>query len=181
MKNNFIIAYEFTNALEGGYVNDRTDRGGETFNGISRNNFPNWGGWKIIDSYKGRSGFPMILERVGALQDLHKQFFYKEFWKKIKGDYLPYDIAIKVYDMAVNLGVKTAVKILQRATNVIRKTQITTDGIIGNQTINAVQDCREDVLLKLLNILQGMRYVNIIESNHSQKKFINGWIANRIS
>ena len=37
---------------EGGYVDDRDDRGGETYRGISRNNFPDWKGWKKIDGFK---------------------------------------------------------------------------------------------------------------------------------
>jgi lysozyme family protein len=47
---------------EGGYANDPSDRGGETYKGISRNNFPNWKGWKLIDLHKLHVGFPQNLE-----------------------------------------------------------------------------------------------------------------------
>lgn len=39
----------------------------------------------------------------------------------------------------------------------------------------------EKVLLSVLNIMQGQRYIEICERNKSQEQFFYGWIANRIS
>lgn len=39
----------------------------------------------------------------------------------------------------------------------------------------------EKVLLHVLNIMQGQRYIEICERNPSQKQFFYGWIANRVS
>ena len=38
----------------------------------------------------------------------------------------------------------------------------------------------EKTLLKVLNILQGNRYIEICERNPSQEQFFFGWIANRV-
>ena len=37
--------------FEGGYVNDKDDKGGETFMGITRKNHPNLKMWDIVDKY----------------------------------------------------------------------------------------------------------------------------------
>ena len=37
--------------VEGGYVNDKDDKGGETFMGITRKNHPTAAVWEIIDEY----------------------------------------------------------------------------------------------------------------------------------
>lgn len=39
----------------------------------------------------------------------------------------------------------------------------------------------EKVLVRVLNIMQGQRYIEICERNPSQEQFFYGWIANRIS
>ncbi|MBW1801582.1 MAG: hypothetical protein JRJ85_12745, partial [Deltaproteobacteria bacterium] len=41
----FDEAFEKTTAIEGGYVFDPDDAGGETYKGISRRFNPSWGGW----------------------------------------------------------------------------------------------------------------------------------------
>ena len=50
----FNIAYAKTGHAEGGYANNPDDSGGETVQGISRNNFPKWRGWMIVDLEKGK-------------------------------------------------------------------------------------------------------------------------------
>lgn len=62
---NFDEAYKRTNGFEGGYVNDKSDLGGETYKGVARKIHKNWAGWAIVDSYKGKSGFPGVLDKDG--------------------------------------------------------------------------------------------------------------------
>lgn len=54
-------------AMEGGYVNDPNDRGGETYKGVARNANPGWPGWKIIDQLK-RRGFVTAAQINAALK-----------------------------------------------------------------------------------------------------------------
>ncbi|AIL77899.1 peptidoglycan-binding protein [Acinetobacter baumannii] len=37
------------------------------------------------------------------------------------------------------------------------------------------------VLVRVLNIMQGQRYIEICERNPTQEQFFYGWIANRVS
>ncbi|MGQ0440576.1 putative peptidoglycan-binding domain-containing protein [Bacillus sp. B-TM1] len=39
----------------------------------------------------------------------------------------------------------------------------------------------EKVMLKILNIMQGQRYIEICERNPTQEQFFYGWISNRIA
>ncbi|WP_394871991.1 putative peptidoglycan-binding domain-containing protein [Acinetobacter pittii] len=38
----------------------------------------------------------------------------------------------------------------------------------------------EKVLVRVLNIMQGQRYIEICERNPKQEQFFYGWIANRV-
>ncbi|HBF18469.1 MAG TPA: hypothetical protein DDW81_00145 [Cryomorphaceae bacterium] len=48
----FEWAYRHTSNKEGGYVNDPSDYGRETYRGISRRWHPYWEGWKIVDEVR---------------------------------------------------------------------------------------------------------------------------------
>ena len=84
---------------EGGYSNDPADPGGETNWGISKRSYPN------IDIKN--------LTRDGA-----KQIYRRDFWDRIHGERLHDGVAFQVFDFAVNSGIETAVRYLQRALRV---------------------------------------------------------------
>lgn len=189
MNNNFLKAYQETNGHEGFWSNHKNDRGGETWKGIARNFHPKWRGWVIIESYKKKVGFPSILSRVSELNVLHQQFFYDEFWKRIKLDAvadIDQNIAMKLYDIGVNMGTSVPSKMLQRALNLTNRNgrdyaDIAVDGDIGNASLYALRYNRDKkVLFKVIDNLQGYRYIEIAEKNKTQEDFINGWFANRI-
>lgn len=107
---------------EGGYVNDPTDSGGETYKGISRKNWPKWTGWAFVDQAKTK-GWPLgnekfdndvkshILSKISGLNDSVIAFYKREFWDKIGGDMIASQtIANNLVDAAVNEGIRPAVK-----------------------------------------------------------------------
>lgn len=62
------------------------------------------------------------------------------------------------------------------------------DGVYGSNTLGALKTYLvkrgkegEKVLVRVLNIMQGQRYIEIYERNPSQEQFFFGWIANRVS
>jgi hypothetical protein len=71
----FNISYSITMGNEGPYDNDPTDVGGETYWGIARKYHPDWDGWKIIDSYKTKPGFPGNLKDNQSLKDSAKSLY----------------------------------------------------------------------------------------------------------
>ncbi|MCT4637290.1 MAG: hypothetical protein N4A72_06245 [Bacteroidales bacterium] len=176
---NFEIAYSETSMIEGGYVNDPEDNGKETYRGVSRKYHPNWKGWAIVDSYKPLKRGVFIND--SALDTLVFEFYRTEFWDKLKcGQINSQDIADELYDTAVNMGVKPAVKILQEAINLLIPGDIKVDGIIGVQTLRTVKFIEKSIgkmaLLKTMNGLQFMKYVQICEQTPSQEKFFRGWL-----
>lgn len=123
---NFDRAFEELIGHEGDYVNDPRDPGGETKYGISKRSYPN-------EDIKN-----MTLARA-------KSIYKRDFWDKVRGDELPYDVAFNLFDGAVNSGVSQAVKWLQRSVFV------TDDGKFGPRTMEAVLNSNPDRLVARFN------------------------------
>ena len=116
------------------------------------------------------------------------QAFYKAaYWDRFDGDALPDQaVANELYDTAVNMGVRRAVRFLQSSLNMLNRNQIDYEDLIVDgwfgaktlQTLNALmkkdRDCT--ALVKLMNIQQGARYVEIMAGDTSQERFARGWI-----
>jgi len=113
MKTDWDDAIAFVLAQEGGYVNDPNDPGGETNFGISKKAFP-------------------TLDIKNLTVEHAKTLYRHHYWDACQCDKLPRAIAIGLFDSAVNQGVGTAIKILQRALG-----GLTVDGVIGPKTIAA--------------------------------------------
>lgn len=112
----FLPAYKKTGGFEGGYVNDPTDRGGETYCGISRKFHPSWEGWLKLKSFMPMKKGQIIHD--SEIEGLVKSFYKREFWDRIKGDQIDdQEFAEKLYDRAVNFGVKEAIRQTQKALN----------------------------------------------------------------
>jgi len=168
----FEICFNKTITLEGGYVlhNIKGDTGGMTYAGISSVHHPTWPGWAHLNSDQN------------ILELLVKDFYESEFWDKIRGnDIISNKIAFQIYDFAVNAGIRTSVKIAQRIIN----TDI--DGIIGNKTIEALNNYNEDLFELKFSLLKVFRYKDICLRDKrrnddfviSNLKFLCGWI-NRV-
>ena len=96
---------------EGGYVNDPSDNGGETYRGIARKFWPSWGGWSVIDQAKKTPNWKAGLKNNSTLNEMVVIFYRTNFWVKIGGDYIKdQDIAYMLVDTAVLEGIKPAIK-----------------------------------------------------------------------
>ena len=183
----FEQSYAITSAHEGGYANDPLDRGGETYRGIARVHHPDWTGWQRIDAARRRAGFPARLDADAELQAAVSAFYKANFWDRFEGDRLPdQTVADELYDTAVNMGVRRAVRFLQSSLNLLNRDQrdfadLIVDGWFGTKTLDALaalldKDGSSDALVKLMNIQQGARYVEIMVGDPSQERFARGWI-----
>lgn len=165
---------------EGGYVNDPTDRGGETNYGIT------------IATAKAY-GY------VGKMKDLSletaRAIYLQNYWTKPKFnlvDAVSPSIAEELLDTGVNCGTGFAKPLLQKALNLLNQNgtlfaDLDADGIYGDKTIKALKtylDKRgkegELVLLRILNTYQANRYISLAEKNPTQEKFVYGWFLNRV-
>lgn len=175
---------------EGGYSNDPVDRGGETYMGISRVHFPSWRGWFFIDEYsrnkKTAADLRVKLKKDADLTVAVWDFYRDHFWNRFQGDVIPDEcIALELMDIAVNMGVHRAVLILQKALNVLNRNElaysdIVEDGGIGPATLRALRQFlsidSSALLCKVMNIMQGARYLEIMRKSSSQERFARGWL-----
>jgi lysozyme family protein len=184
---NFLESHKVVMVHEGGYANHPADKGGETYKGVARKFHPNWDGWSIVDKYKGLPNFENKLNEDRALQSKVLSFYKEVFWDALKLDLVENEaIALELYDTSVNMGQSIGAKFLQTALNVSNKNgksypDLTKDGKIGPKTIAALNkhENQKD-LLKVLNVLQGARYIDIMERDPSQEVFFRSWF-NRVS
>lgn len=160
----FEDAYAKTREHEGGYANDPDDVGGETYKGISRVFNPSWDGWAIVDRYRSHSSFPDTLDFDKELQEKVRVFFKAKYFDTFRGDDMPKELAMEMFDTAVNLGEGRAVTYLQTALNCLNKNgklwlDLVDDGDYGNATHTILQIALKKgclkIIIKIINVLQG--------------------------
>ena len=163
--------------VEGGYVNDPSDSGGET----------NFG---ITVAVARQFGY------VGAMRNMPRStafdIYSAKYWDAVKGDdlaKLSELVAEEVVDTSVNMGPGRAGKFLQRSLNVLNNRgslylDLTVDGAIGNATISALRAYLngrgEETLVTALNCLQGAYYITLAERREKDERFVYGWVKNRV-
>jgi lysozyme family protein len=170
-------------AHEGGYANHVNDTGGETWKGIARKKHPDWPGWVLVDKAK-QGDFPANLHSIAGLQDLVESFYKVKFWDHLKLDQVNNQkIANELFDTSVNMGQGVAALFLQRSLNVSNRNgkdypDLQVDGNIGPVTITTLNGHpRQEQVYKLLNALQGAKYIGICEANPSQEIFLTSWLS----
>jgi lysozyme family protein len=145
------IAFSWVISTEGGYSNIAADCGGETLYGLSRRAYPS-------------------LNFNTLTLDKAKCIYYRDYWRICRCDELPNVLAIAVFDAAVNHGPFLAIEMLQRA---IRTKP---DGIIGPNTLAAIDRQNHNDLLTLYLARRGRKYARIVMNDTSQSIFLLGWM-----
>ena len=161
------LAYKIGRKNEGGYVNSpSTDKGGETYCGISRNFFPDWIGWSIVDAHKPLKRYDIIDDPV--LEQHIFEFYKANKWDKIKGDgIMSNGVATYFYDWTLTSG--GAIKKVQNELGV------SADGIFGNGSLSALNDKGSSFLTQLHNLRVGY-YRHIVDNDPNQSVNLAGWL-----
>jgi len=181
----FRKAFDHTMRHEGSYSNDPDDAGAETYRGISRRFFPDWIGWEFIDKAKLVAGFPASIPD-DVLNNVVRTHYKQHFWNRFWGDHIPSQmIAEEMFDTGVNMGVGRAVKYMQTGLNCLNRNEklyddLVVDGAFGRNTVNALKEYleRDDQkpLLIIMNVLQGMHYIDYMKESPIQEKYARGWL-----
>jgi lysozyme family protein len=144
---------------EGGFVDDPNDAGGATRYGISlrwlRTIWPS----ATIDSIRNLT--------VGDASQLYLVHWWNQYGY---GRVLDQSIATKIFDTAVNMGPVPAHKIVQEAAGA------TADGILGLESITAINAQQASALLPRMRDLQAARYREIAIERPQDAKFLNDWL-----
>lgn len=133
---------------EGGYVNDPNDPGGETNMGISKRAYPN-------EDIAG-----MTIERAAVI-------YKRDYWDAAKCSMVQVALRPLYFDTAVNCGVGTAIKMLQRCGH------IPDDGKFGSMTALAALS----VTVQAYATERKRYYDAIIAAKPQLMKFRKGWFA----
>ncbi|MBI1770559.1 MAG: N-acetylmuramidase [Bacteroidetes bacterium] len=172
----FETALQKTLLNEGGYANDPDDPGGETYKGVARNIFSKWDGWQIVDSLKQQSGFPSSLDKNGDLQNKIRDFYKANFWDRVQGDEINDEhVASSIFDFAVNTGVSTSAILAQHVVNA------NPDGVIGLNTIKAINAMDPEFFLAAFTVAKVVRYVGIVNKRPASRKYFYGWISRAVN
>lgn len=156
----FTQAFIKTVGLEGGYVNDPVDPGGETNFGISKRQYPE-----------------LDIKNL-TLKDA-ETIYKRDYWDWLSLDQLKHQgVANELFDTGVNAGVLIAGEFIQEAMNLlVEDGYLVVDGVVGPITLNAVNKYSfTRALLKTLNGLQFMHYFGIVTDRPKMQKFFRGWL-----
>lgn len=159
---------DFTNALifigesEGGYVNDKDDKGGATKYGISKASYPD-----------------LDIEKL-TMDDV-RRIYHDDYWKIINADRLSSRLSLVLFDTSVNCGIHRTVVWLQQAINEkTTNTKLIPDGVLGAVTLMAINEIDDRTLCMLVLARRMKHYSAIIKRDRNQIKFYRGWM-NRIT
>ena len=170
-------------ANEGGArtTNDPADAGGATRFGIT----------EAVARANGYTGAMRNLPESLARAILRKQYIDAPRF----GDVAALDTALgaELIDTGVNMGPVVAATFLQRLLNAFNDggghyAALRIDGCIGGVTLDALRAFIRwrgpqgiIALLRGFNGLQATRYLAIAEMNPSQRRFLLGWLLNRVA
>ncbi|HRY42289.1 MAG TPA: glycosyl hydrolase 108 family protein [Candidatus Krumholzibacteria bacterium] len=153
----FTLAIDTVLAHEGDEFTDiPEDRGGPTKYGIASR-------WHPEVDLK-------TLTREQAIE-----IYWTDHWAGHRYETLPAPIAIKVFDLAVNLGHRAVVKCLQRALRACGE-MVEVDGLLGRETARAAALVDQTVLVAALRSEAAGEYRVLAAKNQDQAVFLNGWL-----
>jgi lysozyme family protein len=139
---------------EGGYVDHPNDPGGLTRYGITQRNYPD-------------------LDIKNLTRNQAIEIYFRDYWSKMNiVDISDENLTLQIFDMGVNAGIRTAIKIIQRIV------KAKADGIIGNKTISLINNYHGD-LTDLYKQERKKYYFSLARKKSELQVFLGGWL-NRI-
>ena len=175
---NFEKCQNFVLKWEGGLTDDAADSGGLTKYGVS------WAYLKDIEKSR-----PSVLRDIlgtgtvtrQTIKDLTKdqawRLFKYSFWDPFKLDEMPLAVALCAYDCNVNHGAGNAMRIIQRAANMLPSVmpKLSVDGKFGPKTRAAMNHLACPSGIAAIAAKRQSFYDSIVANRPSQRVFIRGW------
>lgn len=144
---------------EGKLSMDRNDRGNWTSGAV--------GHGELKGSKYGISAmsYPTLDITNLTLEDA-KEIYKRDYWYKVDLDKLPSSISFDMFDISVNSGITTAIKLLQKTVG------STPDGILGQQTIQKTNSYGP-LLRQHLNANRLFYYTSLTSFDKQGKGWVN--------
>ena len=155
-----------------------SDPGGITNRGISL---------RLLKSFEAQQlrtyglAYPITAEDVRALNLNQVAAIYKgEFWDVAPfGEINNQNVCNYLFDACVNMGIAPGVKCLQRAIWAVARNRsiVVDDGILGPETLEAVNGCSSTILIAAMRSERGGLYRLIANVNTEEgKENLEGWL-----
>lgn len=142
---------------EGGFVNLPADKGGPTNFGVTQETLAAW---------RGR---PVSVEEVRLMSPLEARAIYRDQYLR-PFDALPEPLRVQMVDFAVNSGVGTAWRWLQKVVGVLP------DGHPGPVTMAALGASGSPRMVNNALVAARLKFIDdLSDAEKSQKQFEEGW------
>lgn len=152
----FMTACLKTLDWEGTYSNNPNDPGSETNWGITKRDHPD------VD--------------IGSLTKTQAIAIYRQsYWNPLYDQISDQSVADKLFDLGVNQGMGTAVKLLQHALAFLEEGPIVAEGVFGSITIAATNSADPAKLLAELKAQAAANYMRIVGARPASVQFALGW------
>ena len=152
---NFNNAIVITLAREGGsrFTDVANDKGGATKYGISQTAYP-------------------TIDIRNLTEQQARDIYKRDYWDRIRGDDIHSQlIAENIFDTAVNMGTRTACRLVQITLNIQP-----VDGVIGSESLAVINQQDEKIFIAHFTLAKIARYAKICMNDKTQSKFLLGWI-----
>lgn len=170
-------AIQYTQGNEGGFSNHPKDKGGPTNMGVTLKTLREASA-KILghDFDKDNDGDVDIddlklldAKDIGVI--VTKLGYWNTYFER-----LPRAIAIKAFDQCYLCGIRSGVKLLQRACNrAWDQGRLVEDGSMGPKTLFAASSLPTDLLMICIIQVLKEHFRKIVEHDPEQAVFLNGW------
>ncbi|RLG71871.1 MAG: hypothetical protein DRO11_03465 [Methanobacteriota archaeon] len=162
MKELFEEALGFVLDEEGGLTRDS---GGLTKYGISAKAFPD-------------------LDIENLTLEQAKEIYRKYYWAPFEELEVPPGVRAFLFDSAVNMGVRQAVRFLQRAVSIVTGTRLAVDGIAGPRTREAIGKVAWydwGAVLWCMAALRATAYGRIVVRRPRLSRYLKGWLRRNLA
>ena len=165
MSNSFDTAVEKVIKAEGGFTNDPRDRGNWTSGVIGKG--------KCNGTKYGISAmsYPNV-DIVNLTKDQAKAIYKAYYWDANHLDKLKPNLAVQIFDAAVQHGSATAVKLLQKLIGV------NVDGVLGDGTIKTLEFLNQETLVFRYIAKRLEYYASLKTFSTYGKGWVNRMVAN---
>ena len=132
----------------------------------------------IAERFHPDLGDTFYTESADKALEIAREIYRSEYWKPIRGDEIrDQQVATKLLDTAVNMGVRQAIVLCQRALNAGAVLQLAEDGVLGSRTMAAINRCDPVVLLIHLREMCAEFYRHLAAVRPEMQAYLNGWLT----
>lgn len=124
-----------------------------------------WTKWGIAWNYN-KSLFSDFKDFKDTTREEASYIAFVKYYLACSAQYMPYDTKLYYFDMAYNMGVNRAIKIMQECAGV------KADGIVGIITKGEMNKVTE----YCLKVKRNSFYNRLAENRYKMRKFLKGWL-----